>query len=126
MNQLLAERLRIYRLKKGISQQKLGILLSVSQQAVGKWEKGIAEPDSLTLNKLANYFGITVDYLLGRTDSPNLATPNEIQGIEIPFSIRINMEDLNVDQIEDVLNYIDYIKYKKDIAYGKSKNIEKT
>lgn len=114
MNQLLAERLRIYRLKKGISQQKLGILLSVSQQAVGKWEKGIAEPDNLTLNKLANYFGITVDYLLGRTDSPNLATPNEIQGIEIPFSIRINMEGLNVDQIEDVLNYIDYIKYKKE------------
>lgn len=56
-----------------ISQANLGELLNVSQQAVAKWEKSIAEPDTNTLKKLADLFGVTVDYLIGHAE----ITPEE-------------------------------------------------
>lgn len=64
MSMLLNERIKAERQKLKISQLKLGELLSVSQQAVGKWEKGIAEPDSHNLVRLADLFNISVDTLL--------------------------------------------------------------
>lgn len=64
----IGERIKLERTKKGDSQATLGELVSVSQQAVGKWEKDLAEPDGETLNMLADYFGVSVDYLLGRKE----------------------------------------------------------
>lgn len=56
------------RTEKHISQRELAAAVNLTQQAVAKWEKGISEPDSDTLLKLADYFGVSVDYLLGRSD----------------------------------------------------------
>lgn len=66
----IGDRIRIERLKLGLSQAALGNLLKVTQQAVGKWEKNLAEPDSSALKTMAKEFHVTIDYLLGRTDSP--------------------------------------------------------
>lgn len=60
----LGEKIREERMKLKISQLKLGEILSVSQQAVGKWEKDLAEPDASNLKKLAKLFNVSVDYLL--------------------------------------------------------------
>ena len=57
------------RTERHISQRELAAAVGLTQQAVAKWEKGISEPDSGTLLKLADYFGVTVDYLLGRSDT---------------------------------------------------------
>lgn len=64
----LGERIKIERTKKGVSQAALGELLQLTQQAVGRWEKNLSEPDSRALTKMAHYFGVTVDELLGRND----------------------------------------------------------
>jgi transcriptional regulator with XRE-family HTH domain len=61
-------RLKDLRLKNEYSQKQLGSLLGVTQQAVQKWEKGIAQPDIDALIKIADLFDVTVDYLIGRTD----------------------------------------------------------
>lgn len=68
--QTIGDRIRIERLKLGLSQAALGNLLKVTQQAVGKWEKNLAEPDSSALKTMAKEFHVTIDYLLGRTDNP--------------------------------------------------------
>ena len=52
----------------GISQQKLADMLSVSQQAVFKYEKTGNEPDISTLIRLSEIFDVSVDYLIGNTD----------------------------------------------------------
>ena len=57
----------------------LGKILNVSQQAIGKWEKNIAEPDTNALSKLSEVFNVSVDYLLGRDTSSNIFS---IPGIE--------------------------------------------
>ncbi len=64
----LGERIKIERTKKGVPKAALGELLQLTQQAVGRWEKNLSEPDSRALTKMAHYFGVTVDELLGRND----------------------------------------------------------
>ncbi len=64
----MVKNLRTLREEKGISQQKLADMLSISQQAVFKYEKTGNEPDISTLIKLAEIFDVSVDYLIGNTD----------------------------------------------------------
>ncbi len=64
----IGERIKFERNKKGISQAALGELLQLTQQAIGKWEKNLAEPDSETLLKLSDIFEIPVSSLLGREE----------------------------------------------------------
>ncbi len=45
--------------------------LGISSGAVTKWKKNKITPNEVTLQKLANYFDVSVDYLVGRTDSPH-------------------------------------------------------
>ena len=63
-------RLKSLRSSKGITQAELAKQLDVTQQAVGRWEKSITTPDYLTLSKIASYFNVTTDYLLGLSDQP--------------------------------------------------------
>lgn len=55
------------RIEKGIYQKELAILLNVSIGTISNYEKGIHSPDLNTLCKIADYFGVTTDYLMGRT-----------------------------------------------------------
>ena len=50
---------------KGVTQEQLGDSIGVSGQAVSKWENGSALPDIQVLPKLADYFGISIDELMG-------------------------------------------------------------
>lgn len=53
------------------TQDDLAKFLGVAPQTIYKYEKGINEPDLKTINKIAEYFNVTTDYLLGRTNNPN-------------------------------------------------------
>ena len=63
---MFGTRLRQLRKEKQITQTDLASRLGVTQQAVGKWETGRSSPDQTTLLQLADYFGISLDSLLGR------------------------------------------------------------
>ena len=58
---------RIFELRKdaGLSQIKLAKSIGVTQKAIDFWEKGINEPKASYIIKLARYFGVSCDYLLG-------------------------------------------------------------
>ena len=57
--------LKELRIERGISQRKLGEILGVVNQTISFWETGSREPDLDSLFKIANYFNVTIDYLLG-------------------------------------------------------------
>jgi len=65
-------RLKYLREKKGISQLKLAMDLSLNQNSISRYENGLRQADYETLIKFADYFGVSVDYLLERTDNPNM------------------------------------------------------
>lgn len=63
-----AERLLELRKEKGISQAKLAQELQVSYAVICYWETDRSEPTAPNLVKIANYFDVSVDYLLGRKE----------------------------------------------------------
>ena len=61
-------RVRELREAKGIQQKELAIDLGVSQPTISDWESGRKVPSAKSTMKLADYFGVSVDFLLGRED----------------------------------------------------------
>ena len=73
----LGKRIKELRTEKNISQNEMAKILGITQQAVSAYEKGLREPDLETLKKTANFFNVSIDYLLGRSDIRNPYIPEE-------------------------------------------------
>lgn len=67
-------RIKELRLAKKMKQTDLANVLSVSQAALSGYETGKYEPDFDTLKKIADFFGVTTDYLLGNKKTPAIET----------------------------------------------------
>ena len=63
-------RLKALREKRGISQLKLAMDLDMNQNSISRYEPGAREADYKSLIKFADYFDVSIDYLLERTDNP--------------------------------------------------------
>ncbi|MCM1546429.1 MAG: helix-turn-helix domain-containing protein [Clostridiales bacterium] len=62
------ERLKALRTEENVSRQQLAAKLSVSLRSISYWENGQRECDFDTLIAIADYFSVSLDFLLGRTD----------------------------------------------------------
>ncbi|WP_341534021.1 helix-turn-helix transcriptional regulator [Sporosalibacterium faouarense] len=90
------DRLRKLRKEKKLTQVELGKLLKTSHATINRYENNIHQPDLDTLNKLANIFNVSTDYLLGRVDNKEIAI---IEGKEIPTELsKIGVEYLEVNK----------------------------
>lgn len=65
MNQFFGEQLKALRMEKGIGQVELARAIGVSKGIVSLWENGLREPKLSNLIVLAQYFQVSVDYLIG-------------------------------------------------------------
>ena len=65
----IGDKIRTLRKSQDVTQEKLADYLNISYQAVSKWENGTALPDITFVPKIANFFGITADELLGMKDA---------------------------------------------------------
>ncbi len=63
-------RLKALREKRGISQLKLAMDLDMNQNSISRYETGAREADYKSLIKFADYFDVSIDYLLERTNNP--------------------------------------------------------
>lgn len=64
-------RLKELRKSRNITQLKLALDLNMNQNTISRYENGEREAGYSELIMLADYFGVSIDYLLGRTDKPN-------------------------------------------------------
>ena len=64
--------LKKIRKEKGISQLKLALDLNTSQNTISRYETGEREPGICELIKIADYFDVSIDYLVGRTQNPKI------------------------------------------------------
>ena len=63
-------RLKELRVKRGISQLKLAMDLGMNQNSISRYESGQREAGYCLLIRFADYYGVSVDYILSRTDNP--------------------------------------------------------
>jgi transcriptional regulator with XRE-family HTH domain len=97
----LGERLRFLRDRRELSREELANKLGIAYGTYSKYELGSREPDYETIKRIASFFGVSIDYLLGYTDSPLNADDN-IK--DLPRIAKVEIEDF----IEFIKN-----KYKK-------------
>ena len=67
-----SERIKELRRKNGMTQEALGKIIGVGPDSIYIYEKGKAYPEVRNLVILADFFGVSTDYLLGRTDDPEV------------------------------------------------------
>ena len=91
--------MRRYRKQCGYSQKDLASQLFVTQQAVGKWERGEATPNPGTVLKIAKILGITTDQLLGDT-----ATPASTGGTWVPVLGDV-AAGIPIEAVENIVDY---------------------
>jgi len=71
------ERIKILRLEKDITQAQLAVAFDKSESAIRTWESGKFKPDADTLIRLAEYFGCSIDYMLGLSDYKHVRQQKE-------------------------------------------------
>lgn len=84
------KRLKQLREKRGLKQTQLADIMNVSNRTISVYEKGTVVPPTENLERLATFFDVTTDYLLGRTNNPKVSL-NE-RGEE--ESTKINVEEM--------------------------------
>ena len=65
-------RLKELRKSKKISQVKLAMMLNMNQNSISRYESGTREADYKTLIAIADFFDVSIDYLLERTNNPRI------------------------------------------------------
>jgi len=84
--------MKLLRIEKGISQQKLADAIGSNQQSIHRYENGDYEPDIQTLSLLADYFDTSIDFLVGRTDIRKKIEP--VADYALNFDERRLMDDV--------------------------------
>lgn len=75
-------RIKEERTKKGLSQPQLAEDLGLTKQTISLWERGVRRPDFETMEKVADYFGVSLGYLIGSTDDPTVSEPDPNAAME--------------------------------------------
>lgn len=109
-------RLRELRQISKKTQSELAAYLNVSRQCYNNYELNNREPNHETLILLADYFDVSVDYLLERDNTPLNASLDEIE-----FKIFKELKNLSIEEKEDIL---EYIRFKKSCARKKQKRTQ--
>ncbi len=98
----LSERLKLLRKERGLSQGKLGEILNIPRTTIANWESGRI-PELAAIQKLADYFVVSIDYFIGRSNTRYPLGTEE--RIEI-----MTQNDPEIDNFLDQLVYRDELK----------------
>ncbi|MEV2908612.1 helix-turn-helix domain-containing protein [Paenibacillus larvae] len=102
----MSDRIKSLREKKGMTQDELANRLNMNRANISNYERGIiTNIPSEVLNKMADLFGTSVDYILGRSDDPS----PQVDTIAAHFE----GDDFTKEEIEEILEYAKYLKSKR-------------
>lgn len=113
--------LRFLRKRKGLTQTDVANFIGISQNNYSYWENGKVKIDNATLIKLADYFGVSIDYLLGRELGEDDKHIQEIGGFTVPDKYLIPVvgqvvAGKPVESPENIEGYV-YIEHKNAQDY---------
>lgn len=106
------DNLKSLRESRKITQSQLGEYLGAKKSAISLWESGKRQPDQETLVRIATYFDVTVDYLLGREEQSSI--PQEKAPADLRAEAKKILESMSDDEYEAALQYLRFVKFQKD------------
>ena len=108
---MFALKLKELRENLGLSQRALAIKLGLSQSTIGMWESGQREPNFKTTEELANFFDVSIDYLLGRTDNKKpIIDNNDIGFDDFTYAMHNEAKELTDDDKQMLLDMAKMLK----------------
>jgi HTH-type transcriptional regulator, competence development regulator len=130
------KRLRFLRKKRNMTQKDLADRFNLGESTIGMYERDEREPSFEFVRQLADFFNVTTDYLLGRTDNPNPLEKDDIPE-ELNTLTKINQlikeygieqmgffdiekwKSLSEEEIEEIIKHFEWVVHK-----AKQKNKE--
>lgn len=106
------QRLKSLREQKGLTQADLAKLTHISTSAIGMYEQGRREENHETLIKLANFFHVTVDYLIGQDDRRETSnTPKDLakflNNTEVMFDGEVHqLDEEDKQKLKSALEFV--------------------
>ena len=92
-----------------MKQSELAKILNVGQSTISGWENGTFEPDQKTLCKIAEIFNVSIDYLVGNSDTKKPLTSEDMSGLtDKQIKILQMMEKMTPEQQDEILRQAEY------------------
>lgn len=113
---MFSKRLKELRELLNLNKKELAEIMGVSSTTIASYESGHREPNFIMLNKLANFFNVSLDYLLGRTDDKNnnIVKDDKKESDEykeyIVFIQEMKDKGINIDNMRKMLSIIKMMK----------------
>ncbi|MEG1256855.1 helix-turn-helix transcriptional regulator [Clostridium sp.] len=110
------ERLKELRESKGLTQEQISEVINVTRPTIAGYETKGKQPDYDKLKTLADYFNVSVDYLLGHSDTRTPQIKEEPKKFSTKVeTIAAHLDDKNLtdDKIDKIKDYIDFL-FSKD------------
>lgn len=99
---------------RGISPYRACIDIGLNRSAVAKWKNGGA-PNGTTAAKLADYFGVTTDYLLGKQDDMRpAAKKTAVSDEDIKFALFGGDGEITDEMYDEVRSFAAYVKHREE------------
>ncbi len=105
---ILGKRIKKLRENKNLNQLEFSKILNISNTTLSQYEAGNRTPNDEIKEKVADYFNVSVDYLLGRSKKFN----SEAENSKIVKSNSLDVSNLPIEAIKQIEEYIEFIKQK--------------
>ncbi|WP_026487138.1 helix-turn-helix domain-containing protein [Caldanaerobius polysaccharolyticus] len=119
----LGKKIRMLRKKAGLTQKQFGDIFNIAKSTVSQYESGKSRPDDDTKKKIARYFGVSLDWLLGLIDDEYVQShhllyfkenrPIDLNDILTYPNVTFNGLPLSQKEKSDIVNFIKYVVKKR-------------
>ena len=109
-------RMKLLREQHNLSQTDLARILNISRQSYNFYENEKRDPDTEMLIRIADFFNVSLDYLLGRTNDPSPLTQEKTPSYQ--EEVLRDIGDITPEMASEVRQFISYLKHKEESAAG--------
>lgn len=106
VKQLLSENLKKLRIEKDVTQKELADYLGVTARTIGYYENGDRFPPPETINRIADYFNVSLDWLFGRTKirMPIITVLEKANGTYKPGSSQLDTDLVSLNELQEFID----------------------
>jgi len=117
----LGQKIKHLREELNLTQEELGKILNVSKPTISRYEANTNEPNTDTLKKIAQYFNVSIDYLLDNSNkkNPNIEINIQKEYTDTDKKILDDISSLDNDLKKEAEKYIELLKLKQSMDKSK-------
>lgn len=111
---MFGDRLKELRKEKKLKQEDIAEICDVASQTISNWENNITQPPFEVVKKIAEYFGVTIDYLLNFTQDDVDNIEKLKQALKQAGMWDYSIDDMSREDFEKAMKIVAMLKEKKD------------